>query len=745
MKRASVVAAFTLVVLAELGRAQTGTGTIQGTVKDSTGAVVPGAKVSITHALTSRQYGTVSTEVGFFLFPAVQTGQYQISIEAAGMETRKGDLLLQVGQTAELTPTLKVGATGIEVTVAGNVTPLLTTTSATLANVVERARIDQLPLNGRFIQELFYMTTPGFERGTVPRVFGLRFAVELLQDGAVLENRQWQEIPARPPGLDSIEEFRAETSNSSAKMNRPGTVILTTKAGTNNIHGAIFETARNSAIGVARRREDFFVKPPKLIRNEFGASVGGPVFLPKLYNGRNRTFFFFAYEGYRQRSAATRSVTMPTAAMRQGDFNALVDGQGRRFTLYDPQSTGADWRRQPFTNNQIPVTRRSPLATYLYEVTPLPTLDSVNPLVAPNWFGLGFDQRSHTTVTTRIDHRISDGDQIFFRYSHNPAFRRFTSSLGGGTNASSPTTLDGKANGAIDEQFNDNGVVSWTHTFSPTFFSETIGSVQRDTRGRLPIAPQDIATQLGLPNPFGGLGFPRIQDTGFGLDYDSNVNLNIDFSWIYNVDQNFTKLHGRHEFQFGGRYRYENIAVLPDQQVTYGQVNFSTLATSLYDPTSGSAYGAVPFSGHNAANLYLGHSRHLARFFRSYFRLRTSETAAYFQDNFKVNSRLTVNLGLRYEYNAPPTEIDNSLVGFNPKTKAIVMARSIEDMAKLRHVHPTIAKAYSDLGVKYETPAQAGLRDNLINPNRLDFGPRVGFAWRAGSLNRPIVVRGGYA
>ncbi|MGH9658624.1 MAG: carboxypeptidase-like regulatory domain-containing protein, partial [Bryobacteraceae bacterium] len=145
MKRASAVAAFGLLVLAELGRPQTGTGTIQGTVKDSTGAVVPGAKVSITHTLTSRQYGTVSTEVGFFLFPAVQTGQYQIGIEAAGMETWKGDLLLQVGQTAELTPSLKVGATGIEVTVAGNVTPLLTTTSATLANVVERARIDQLP------------------------------------------------------------------------------------------------------------------------------------------------------------------------------------------------------------------------------------------------------------------------------------------------------------------------------------------------------------------------------------------------------------------------------------------------------------------------------------------------------------------------------------------------------------------------------------------------------------------------
>jgi hypothetical protein len=740
LKRLSIFLA-----LAISAYAQTGTGKIQGTVKDATGAVLPGAKVSIVQTQTARQFSTTSTELGFYLFPSVQVGPYQITIESSGMETWKGELTLQVGQAAEVNATLKVASTATEVTVAGDVTPLLTTTSPTLANIVERARIEQLPVNGRFIQNLIFMTTPGLESGGGLRVFGIRHGFELLQDGAVLENRQWQSIPARPPSLDTIEEFRAETSNSSAKMNRPGTVILTTRAGTNQIHGSLFETFRNSGFGVARARQDFFVKPPHLVRNEFGGTIGGPVFLPRIYNGKNRTFFFLAYEGYKLRSNSTRSTTMPTEAMRTGDFTGLVDAQGRRFTLYDPQTTGANWLRLPFQNNQIPLTRRSPLATYLYSVTPVPTNPAVNPLVAANWFGLGFDRTDQTTITTRVDQRISEEDQIFFRYSHNPAFRRFTSSLGSGALASSPTTLDGKGNGALDDQSNDSGVVSWTHMFSPTFFSETIGSVQRDSRGRLPIAPEDIATQLGLPNPFGGLGFPRIQDTGFGMDYDSNVNLNIDFSWIVNADQNFTKIHGRHELQFGGRYRYESIDVLPDQQVTYGQVNFSTLATSQYDPTSGTAFGAVPFSGHNAANLFLGHSRHLARFFRSYFRLRTSETAAYFQDNFKVNSRLTLNLGLRYEYMRPPTEKDNSLVGFNPKTRAIVMARSVEDLARLRHVHPTIARAYANLGVKYETPQQAGIPDNLIYPNRLDVGPRAGFALRLGSLSSPTVLRGGYS
>ena len=216
-----------LPVLIATGWSQTGTGNIQGTLKDASGAVLPGARVAITHTQTARQYTTTSTDVGFYLFPSLQPGQYEIVVEAAGMETWKGELTLQVGQTAEVSPTIRVGGTVTEVHVAGDVTPLVTTTAPTLATVVERERIEQLPINGRQIQNLIYLTTPGFESGSnLPRLFGLRFAVELTQDSAILMNRQWQSIPLRPPGLDTIEEFRSETNNSSAKMNRPGTIIL---------------------------------------------------------------------------------------------------------------------------------------------------------------------------------------------------------------------------------------------------------------------------------------------------------------------------------------------------------------------------------------------------------------------------------------------------------------------------------------------------------------------------------------
>jgi len=297
----------------------------------------------------------------------------------------------------------------------------------------------------------------------------------------VLENREWQSIPARPPGLDTIGELRSETNNSSAKLNRPGTFMVTTRSGTNQLHGAIFETARNSGIGVARARQDFFTKPPQLVRNEFGASVGAPIWIPKLYNGRNRTFFFFAYEGYQLRQGSTRNIAVPTEAMRQGDFSGLADGAGRRFTIYDPLSTGAGptWTRMPFTGNRIPSQRQSPLAKYLYSVTPMPTRTD-NPLVASNWFGPDFNKTEQHTETLRIDHKVNDGNHLFFRYSHSPGTTSRTNDPFGG----SPTTLDFRANALIDKQSNDSVVGNWTHTFSPTFFCRDAG----DGIARLPRA-----------------------------------------------------------------------------------------------------------------------------------------------------------------------------------------------------------------------------------------------------------------
>ena len=673
-----------------------------------------------------------------------------MTVESAGMETWKGALVLVAGQVAVVEPVLKPGATATEVTVAGDVTPLLTTTSPTVATVVEHARIEQLPLNGRNISTLFYMTVPGLESGSVPRNYGLRYATEMLQDGAVLENREWQSLPARPPGLDTIAEFRAETLNSSAKMNRPGTFILTTRSGTNEVHGSVFETARNSAIGVARARTDFFTKPPHLARNEFGASLGGPVYIPKVFNGKNKTFFFFSYEGYQLRQSNTRNTSVPTAAMREGDFSGLVDSQGRKYNLYDPLSTqdaANNWARTPFPNNQVPIGRESPLAKYLYSITPMPTTAD-NPLVTSNFFGPGFVQTRQYTITTKIDHRLSDQDHLSFRVSHSPSNNALTSN----PYDNSPTTLDKKANAYIDDQQNDSGIVNWTHTFGPSFFAESLFTVSRDYRGQLPYTGgAEIVSTLGLPNPFNGIGFPRIPysmttNAGGAMSYDSSINPTIDYAWIYNFDQNFTKIHGKHELQFGFRLRYESLNTLEDQQISQGELDYNAVGnTGLYDPTSGSAYSAVPFTGHVAGNFFLGIGTYQARFNRQAYPLLNNEIAGYFQDNFKVTSRLTLNLGVRYEYNSPANTTDKSLFGFDPQNKAVVLAQPLEKLYEMRDALPAIVNAYQGLGMKFETPGEAGLPDNLVYKNLWDFGPRIGAAYRLTTSRHPTVVRAGYS
>jgi len=297
-------------LLTNLCWAQTGTGKIQGTVKDATGAVVPNAKVTLVHTATNNQRTSVTNDVGFYLFPAIAIGEYKVTVESPGMETWSGTLTLVAGQTAEVETVLKAGSTSTKLEVTGEITTLVTTTAATLATVVETERIQQLPIDGRSITSLLYMTTPGVltdPNGFMPRVYGLRNASELMEDGAIQQNGEWGGLPYRQPGLDTVEEFRSETNNSSAKMDRPGSFVITTKSGTNSLHGSFFETARNSGIGVARARTDYYTKPPHLVRNEFGASAGGPVFIPKVYNGKNKTFFFFAYEGYRLRQASNPS------------------------------------------------------------------------------------------------------------------------------------------------------------------------------------------------------------------------------------------------------------------------------------------------------------------------------------------------------------------------------------------------------------------------------------------------------
>lgn len=746
MSRLFVITFALVLLLTSPALAQTGSGTVQGSVKDPSGAAVPGVNVILKHVATQREYATSSNEVGFYIFPPVPPGDYSLAVTASGFDKWEGRLTLQVGQTGVVDPVLKLASASTAVTVAGDVTPLVTMTSATLGTAIERARIEQLPLNGRFLQSLVMATNPGMEGGAgKPSVFGLREgSMEFLQDGAVLANRDVGNISSRPPGLDTVEEFKVETNNSSAKMDRPATAILSTKAGTNDFHGAAFETARNNAIGVARRRQDFYDKPPHLVRNEFGASLGGPLSIPKLYDGKNRTFFFAAYEAYRLRSATTTSVTMPTAAMRQGDYSGLIDSVGRRYTIYDPWTTNSTtWSRQPYPGNLIPQSLESPVAKYYFDMTPLPTMPDVNPMVSANYFGASPSNQMQYTITGRVDHRFSDRDQVFGRYSHGMASseaRRDFNSNG------SPMLLNGIANRDLSRMRDESAVVSWNHLFSPTFFSETVASGSlEDWNYNMPEDTGDInyADMLGLPNPFGAYGMPDVKNTGFGMTYQG-VKPRKNTTEIVVIDENLTKIYGRHELQFGGRFRYENLQVLPDQQFTQGNDTFNSLATALYDPTTGSAYGAVPRTGSDTANMFLGVVRaYQVRFTRQWYNLHGGEYSGYLQDNFKATSRLTLNLGVRYEFYPPMQEANNLFTGFDPKTKTI-LTEPLDTLYKLGATSPAIVNTYMATGAKFATPQQAGVPGGYIKADPWDIWPRAGFAYRVSGGARSTVLRGGF-
>ena len=729
-------------------RAQTGVGEIQGTVRDASNAAVPRAELTLEHVQTGNKFQTVSSDVGFFLFPALQTGDYRLNVTAPGMEGWQAQVSVQVGQQVVVNPSLKVSGATTEVTVAGDVTPLVTTTSPTIATVVERARIEQLPLNGRSVASLMQVTVPGLEDGaTQPRVYGLRdSAMEFVQDGVPLDDRNTGNIQSRPPGLDTVQEFRVETNNSSAKLDRPANAIMSTMSGTNQLHGSAFETGRNSGFGVARQRQDTFTKAPHLVRNEFGASLGGPVYLPHIYHGKNRTFFFAAWEESRQRQASTTGSDVWTQAMRQGDFSGLFDSVGRKITLYDPWSVGAGpaYQKTPFVGNQLPSSRLSPLAKYVYGVTPLPTAPGVNPLVAQNYFGLAPLSINQRTLTYRVDHRISDRDQIFgrFSYGQNDQFDRRAFATGG-----NPITSDNLWNRETYWERSETEMFSWTHIFSPRLSVETVGTgslINWQYSLNQPSAQQNISAQLGTPNPFLVGGAPVLLNLGYGGVSYAGVLPRSEYTRVVSFEQNYTWMRGNHQVLFGWRFRQENLDTIPDHP-DQSDLSFASLATAQYDPATGSAFGALPQTGDNAANFFLGiaDSYGQARPPGPY-NMHGRDEAAYVQDNWKIRQNLTINIGLRWEYLGPYLDSNGVTSVFDFNNRSLVDGVPLSQLVSTGYTTQPIADGYAGLGVKWETPGQAGLPDSLVSVSRHDFAPRAGFAYNTRLGKHMFVIRGGY-
>lgn len=470
----SVFAGLTL--CASLALAQSGAGSIQGTVTDPTGALIPDASVRVVNQATGVGVDTKTNHVGFYVVPGLNTGTYTVTVTAPNMKTSSQSIELLVGQDAVIDAAMTTGSVSQQVTVSASTVQLETTDNGAITSTLENARINELPMNGRNIISLVNETTPGLESCPESSSCGNGQegpATEYESDGATLTNREFggtHQGQNQMVDPDAVQEVRVLDATAGAQYASPTTVILNTKSGTNQLHGSAFETARNNAIGIARARNNpYNYVAPQLVRNEFGASVGGPVRIPHFYNGKDKTFFFFAYERYSLAQAPFQSEEVPTPQMLQGDFSGATNSSNVLQELYDPTTTGESnaalypnnnvnscqeptglgsataanaFCRVPYTTeysegtgggppncngdtNCIPATAEAALTKTLNAMVPTATgpngvlTPGISPVAANNYTGTVKELTIEPQITWRLDQVFNENNRVYLRYTQN--------------------------------------------------------------------------------------------------------------------------------------------------------------------------------------------------------------------------------------------------------------------------------------------------------------------------------------
>jgi hypothetical protein len=727
--------------------AQSGAGAIQGTVSDTTGGALRNAAVHVVNSGTGVARDTVTNSVGFYSVQGLFAGDYAVTVSAAGFQANEQHIALQAAQTVVLSPSLKVGAASEKVEVQADAIQLATYDSPTISSELDATSISQIPENGRSVTNLFSQVTPdAFSDGTRPEMNGAMWqATTLVQDGSTNVDRNYGGTLIVQPDVDSMQEVRIESSASNAKYSAPQTAVVTTKSGTNQLHGSLFETAVNNAIGVARSRSNpsSFVQP-HYVRNEFGASAGGPIMIPKFYNGKYESFFFVAYERYSLRSGTYTLGTVPTQAMRNGDFSGAINSNGVLQTIYDPgTTTGSTWTRQPYLNNQINPLLESPLAKVVNSITPLPT-NSSNPLIASNIAYPAMNNVTTPTITARLDHTFSSSTNAYLRFSsidltnemYYGSNERPASIAGAGMPA-------GVSNLIGESEPEYTAAAGLTHVFSPTLVSQTVfgGTWETEWYNMPPVGGlTDYESLLGLPNNFGALGMPQVSGNIYPLTATQ-------ISWgggeaILSGSEDLTKTLGKHEISFGGRYGYQQMGVLPDRSAD--TTSFNSQATGIYDPSTGAALGQKANTGLADADLFLGAaSAYSMNLEPGVEKWRAQQYAAYIQDDIHVNRRLTINAGLRWEGLPAPIEIHNLINGFDTRNKAVVLGSTPQQLIAENRTTQGIITNLQNLGVVFETPQQAGLPNHIMHGTYDLFEPRVGFAYSLFGAGRGTVLRTG--
>lgn len=729
------------VLLSAAALAQEFRASIQGRITDATGAAVPGALVQATNVATNVSASTTTNETGDYTLLYLAPGQYEVSAEAKGFKKllRQG-VEARVGDKLTLNLVLEVGQVQETVNVSADA-PLLETASASAGQVIDGRRISELPLSdgnpfvlSRLAAGIAYTGDLKFSRpfdnaGTSSVVAdGAPGGNEFTLDGS--PNMASGRRVAFVPPADAVEEFKVQTASFDAQQGHTAGADINVKlrSGTNDLHGTLYEFVRNDVLSA----NDFFLnrvgKPRDALRyNRYGGSVGGPVWIPKIYNGRSRTFFFFAYEGLKDVFPEPQQFTVPTLAERNGDLSALLPS----IQIYDPLTARrrGDGRieRSPFSNNLIPPERISPIARAYLQFYPPPNqpgdAQGRNNFISPNPRRDDFHSE-----TVRIDHTLTSKQNFFFRYTHNHR-RELRGNWTGVVNGIRPT-------GNFLFRINYGGTYDHVYTMSPTtILNFRIGFSRFEEPNKRPHEGAFNPASLGFSGQtaalFGGVSYlPRFEIGGFSLLGDSiggGTTHN-----IYSFQPTLTKIHGGHSLRIGYDFRAyrENGFGLGHAA---GRYDFGTDFTR--GPLDNSPSAPI---GQQLTAFLLGQptggfiDRNTAR------SNQTLYDAVFFQDDWKVTSNLTLNLGLRYEYEGATTERYNrNIRGFDQTSPSPIEAAARAAYAR----NPIPEVAPDNLRVRGGLLFADANHREFWEPYKKNIQPRIGVAYR---LGEKTVLRGGW-
>jgi hypothetical protein len=747
-------------------RAQNATGQFNGHVYDINGAVVPNAKVTLRDMETGLTRTTTTNGEGLYQFPLIKPGSYSLSATATGFQTATSpDLKLDVNQISTQDFKLQIGEATTTVSVTAT-SEMLEESTANLGAVVEQRTVNNLPLNGRSFSALLTLTpgenpvnysqnqNVGYGTGfgsagipgstyTFPSTQGQWNRENLYYLDGIINTAAFASSYDVPPIIDSIQEFKLQSHEDQSEYGGVlgGVVNLVTKSGTNQYHGALWEYLRNNAFDSRNPFTDFKgnnpAPPAPFRQNEFGADFGGPVRIPRIYNGRDKTFFYAAWESWRYSKAAGASYVSPTQAELNGDFTnaSVVTSSGQPALLYNPYTTSGtagNYNRQLLGNGHVipPNMIDTGVQAFLKAYSDTPNFTPSTP-GAPNTILNAVGINNADAFSGRVDQNFGANNSLWFRYS----FLNGTSVAPNSQHESSDTSADNRNFGG-----------GYIHTFSPTLILDTVfgysGRFNALTSAIFTNVPQDgnaifsqVQNVYGYQNFSYTLGYNGIGGNGPNINQSSELNFAVNMTWI----------HGNHQFRYGFQEMVpEMLQGLNGKD--FGSATFTFAQQETSNPQNQGG------TGNPLASALLGIPDN-GRFQAEIVGVRTVSPSAYFQDSWKAFPKLTLNLGMRWDGESSPHLLNGTTAGMlDPRTgNWIVSGGKLPPPCNPAAgiYAPCIPTTSSDPAL---TPQQAAINAAHIvvspNPNLgpdpiyTDFGPHFGFAYQA---TDKTVVRGGYA